>query len=432
MNREAIHKMYEWKNRESRKPLILRGARQVGKTWLMKHFATEAFSDYIYINFESEKSANNFFEGDLDVEKITFLIETYSGKKLDSGTLLILDEIQEAPRALTSLKYFCENAPHIHIVAAGSLLGVRSNKEGSFPVGKVEFLDIYPMSFKEFLEANEENALSKLLTEGKFEMIEIFRPRLSDLLKQYFFCGGMPEAVATFKDSGSLQESRKIQNEILSSYYADFGKHVHGNDVEKVRMVWNSLIGQLAKENRKYIYGALRPGARSREFENAIQWLIDAGLVYKVNRVAKAEIPLSAYCDLGAFKLYCLDVGLLGAMGDLQPESIIEGNSLFLQFKGALTEQYVLQQLISDGIDEVYYWSSERSDGEIDFLIQNRGKITPIEVKAEKNVKAKSLRIFVDRHEGMHGIRFSMSGYERQPWVTNIPLYATSSILFAE
>lgn len=428
MHRQAIKKMYEWKERHSRKPLLLRGARQVGKTWLMKQFASDAFTDSIYINFESDKSVRGFFEQDLDVERISFLIETYAGKKLDSGTLLMLDEIQEAPLALTSLKYFCENAPQTNIIAAGSLLGVRSNLDGSFPVGKVEFLDIYPMSFNEFLEARDEAGLSALVDKGDFGMIEMFRTRLSDLLRQYLFCGGMPEVVRTFADTGSLHEARKIQHQILSSYYADFGKHVQGNDVEKVRMIWNSLIGQLSKENRKYIYGALRPRARAREFENAIQWLIDAGLVYKISRVSKAEIPLSAYSDMSAFKLYCLDVGLLGAMGDLQPETIIEGNSLFLQFKGALTEQYVLQQLICGGTGAVYYWSSERSDGEIDFLIQHRGKIIPTEVKAEKNVKAKSLRVFVERHPGMHGIRFSMSGYESQTWMTNIPLYAVSSI----
>lgn len=429
MKRDAIKLMYEWKKRTSRKPLLLRGARQVGKTWLMRHFASEAFPDYIYINFESDKTARKFFDENLDITRISFLIETHTGKKLNAQTLLILDEIQNAPQALTSLKYFCENAPHLYIMAAGSLLGVHTNAEASFPVGKVEFLDIYPMSFKEFIEARGETNLSELITKGDFNLIDIFKSQLTDLLKHYLFCGGMPEVVKNFIDTGSLIESRRIQVQILSSYYADFGKHVKGNDVEKVRMVWNSLIGQLSKENSKFIYGALKSGARAREFENAIQWLIDAGMIYKINRISKAEIPLSAYSDVSAFKLYCLDVGLLGAMGDLQPNIITEGNSLFMQFKGILTEQYVLQQLISEGIKSIFYWSSEKSDGEIDFIIQHHGKIIPIEVKAEKNVKAKSLRLFVERHTGMHGLRFSMQGYEKQSWVTNIPLYCLPSII---
>ncbi len=406
--------------------MILRGARQVGKTWLMRHFADEAYDNHLYVNFENNSSARKIFESDFDITRIKFTLETLTGQTIGKHTLIIFDEIQEAPHAVTALKYFYEQAPELHIMAAGSLLGIRNRPDESFPVGKVEFADIYPLSFVEFLMAAGEERLAETVLDARFDMLGIFSEKLTTLLRTYYFVGGMPEAVAAFFDGMNLKSARQVQADILASYYADFAKHVTPSEVVRVRMVWNSLIGQLAKENKKFIYGSLKPGARAKEFELAIQWLIDAGLVYKVARISKAELPLNAFEDLGAFKLFCLDIGLLGAMADIQAEAVMAGDRLFNQFKGALTEQYVLQQLKAGAIPVIAYWSAEKSTGELDFVIQAKGTIHPVEVKAETNLKAKSLRTFIEKNPGLHGIRFSMAPYERQSWVTNIPLYAVA------
>lgn len=429
MKRIALKLLQEWKNREDRKPLILRGARQVGKTWLMKEFGAVSYKNVAYVNFESNQMMRTLFETDFSVERILLAVEAVTGIKPDPDeTLIIFDEIQEAPRGLTALKYFCENAPQYHLMAAGSLLGIALHQGSSFPVGKVDFVDLYPMTFEEFLMALEQEKLLKLLDSLDWSLISLFKEQLIDLLRQYYFVGGMPEVVSSYSREKNLERVRSIQQTILRAYDQDFSKHAPVAEVPRIRLIWNSIPAQLSKENKKFVYGLIKEGARAREFELAIGWLVDCGLVYKIQRVKKAAMPLKVYEDFSSFKLYMLDCGLLGAMTEAPIALMLVNNSVFSEFKGMFTEQYVLQQFMADDATSVYYWSSERSDGELDFVIQCQEQILPIEVKAEENLHAKSLRSFIGRHPELKGLRLSMSDYREEEWMTNVPLYAVSLI----
>ena len=429
MRRDAMQQLYDWKEKTTRKPLIVRGARQVGKTWLMKEFASSAYRQFAYINFEDNEVMKDVFQKDFDVERILMAIQLVTGIVVDTETLIIFDEIQEAPRGLTALKYFQEKAPQYHVVAAGSLLGIAMHSNDSFPVGKVDFMDLYPLSFSEFLEAVGQEAFARLLAKKDWGLIAAFRSKLIDLLKQYYYVGGMPEVVNAFINHKDYAEVRQLQQTILDSYDRDFSKHAPIAEVPRIRMIWRSVPAQLAKENKKFIYGVVKEGARAKDFELAIEWLIDAGLIYKVSRVKKAGIPLSAYEDFSAFKLFLLDTGLMGAMSGLPPQALLEGNVLFSDYKGAITEQYVLQQLKSVKGLSIYYWSSDTSRGELDFLLQKDVSVIPVEVKAEENLQSKSLRFFVEKNAGLHGVRFSMSDYRKQEWRINYPLYSVGYIL---
>ena len=429
MRRDAMQQLYDWKEKTTRKPLIVRGARQVGKTWLMKEFASSAYRQYAYINFEDNEVMKDVFQKDFDVERILMAIQLVTGIVVDTETLIIFDEIQEAPRGLTALKYFQEKAPQYHVVAAGSLLGIAMHSNDSFPVGKVDFMDLYPLSFSEFLEAVGQEAFARLLAKKDWGLIAAFRSKLIDLLKQYYYVGGMPEVVNAFINHKDYAEVRQLQQTILDSYDRDFSKHAPIAEVPRIRMIWRSVPAQLAKENKKFVYGVVKEGARAKDFELAIEWLIDAGLIYKVSRVKKAGIPLSAYEDFSAFKLFLLDTGLMGDMSGLPPQALLEGNVLFSDYKGAITEQYVLQQLKSVKGLSIYYWSSDTSRGELDFLLQKDVSVIPVEVKAEENLQSKSLRFFVEKNAGLHGVRFSMSDYREQEWMINYPLYSVGYIL---
>lgn len=423
MERDLMSELFQWKDRENRKPLILRGARQVGKTWLIREFAQRAYHRHVYVNFEDDEILRDVFTQDFDIERILSVVGLRMHTVIDSDTLIIFDEIQVAPRGITSLKYFFEKAPQLHVVAAGSLLGISSHYDESFPVGKVDYLNLYPLSFREFLCAVGENQLLELIEKKDWEKMIYVRDRLISLLKTYYFIGGMPEVVDSFLHRHDYDEVRRLQNNILLTYSDDMSKHAPKELVPRMRLVWNSIVGQLAKENRKFLYGLLRNGARAKDFEMAIEWLVNAGLIYKVHRCKSGELPLSAYEDTSSFKVFMLDVGLLCAMAKLPAETLVNGNEMLLTYKGAMTEQYVYQQLRSK-VDFAYYWSAENSKGEIDFLVQNKGRVIPVEVKAEENLKSRSLRSFVSSYEGMHGIRLSMSDYRKQDWMTNIPLYA--------
>ena len=429
MKRSAIKCLYDWKQSDRRKPLIMLGARQVGKTWLMREFASEAYEKSAYVNFEDDEMLKGMFASDFDIPRIINAIQWSTGVTIDEDTLIILVEIPEAPRGITALKYFAEKAPQYHVMAAGSLLGIAMHQNDSFPVGKVDFMHLYPLSFFEFLDAVGECKMVELLQAKVWPMITMFRSKFEERLRQYYFVGGMPAVVSAFADNGNPAAVRTIQKGILEAYERDFSKHAPAIDVPRIRMVWKSIPAQLAKENKKFIYGVLKEGARAREFELAIEWLRDAGLVYKVNRCKKAMLPLAAYEDFSAFKMFLSDVGLMGAMSNVPAQSLLDGNALFSDFKGALTEQYVLQQLLVKSSLSVYYWSSENSRGELDFLLQDEEKIIPVEVKAEENLQSKSLKIFVERNPGLHGVRFSMSPYREQDWLTNYPLYSLLAVL---
>ena len=425
MERTAISELYEWKSRSDRKPLIVRGARQVGKTWLILDFAKKAYEQYVYVNFEEDSFLNHVFEDDFDINRIITAISLRTQQDIGKDTLLIFDEIQAAPRGVTALKYFCEKARDYHVIAAGSLLGIAMHRSDSFPVGKVDFVDLSPLDFHEFLLAIGEDRIAGLLTKRDWQTVAMVKDRLTALLKTYYYVGGMPEVVDSYRQRKDFAEVRRIQNSILDTYTNDFSKHAPINEVPRIRMVWNSIAGQLAKENRKFIYGMLREGARAKDFEVAIEWLMDAGLIYKVNRTKSGELPLNAFEDFSAFKIYLLDVGLLSAINKLTAETLIRGNEIFNTYKGALTEQYFFQQ-IRGKVDFVYYWSADNSRGEVDFVVQKAERVIPIEVKAEENLRAKSLAAFVARNPGLHALRFSMSDYREQDWMTNIPLYAVT------
>lgn len=429
MKRTAIKDLYQWKESNNRKPLIMLGARQVGKTWLMQEFAKEAYSKSAYVNFEDNEMLKDLFAHDFDITRIVNSIQWSTGVSIDENTLIILDEIQEAHRGITALKYLAEKAPQYHVIAAGSLLGISMHQNDSFPVGKVDFMHLYPLSFFEFMDAIGESSMTELLISKDWPMITMFRNKFEERLRQYYFVGGMPEAVNSFVKEGNPLKVRNIQKAIIESYERDFSKHAPAIEVPRIRMVWKSIPAQLAKENKKFIYGVVKEGARAKDFELAIEWLKDAGLIHKVNRCKKAQIPLTAYEDFSAFKLFMSDIGLMGAMSNIPTQSLVEGNVLFSDFKGALTEQYVMQQLKENPSLSIYYWSADNSRGEIDFLLQNEDKIIPIEVKAEENLQAKSLRVFVERNPGLKGVRLSMSPYRDQDWLTNYPLYSILAIL---
>ncbi len=429
MYRIAIEKLYQWKESKRRKPLIIEGARQVGKTWLMKEFGEKAYQDTIYINFDSNSRMSELFSEDLDVDRLIMGIELYAGKKIDPDhTLLIFDEVQEVPKALSSLKYFYENAPQYHIVCAGSLLGIALHGGTSFPVGKVDFLNLYPLSFKEFLMATTGERFAELLENQDYQMVNAFKPTFIDALKQYYFVGGMPEAVESFVEEKDFNEVRKIQKRILSAYEQDFSKHAPIEIVPKIRMVWNSIPSQLAKENKKFIYGLVREGGRAKEYETAIMWLCDCGLIHKVSRVNAAGLPLKAYEDLKAFKMFLVDVGLLGCMTGLRQRTLLDGNELFTEFKGALTEQYVCQQLKTIQDLDIYYYTNDRGSCEVDFVVDTGEEIVPLEVKAEVNLKAKSLKNYHEKYNPPISIRTSMADYKKEDWIVNLPLYAIEEL----
>ena len=429
MYRIAIEKLYKWKNSKRRKPLIIEGARQVGKTWLMKEFGKQAYADTVYINFDSNSRMADLFSADLDTDRLILGLELYAGRKINpDNTLLIFDEVQEVPRALASLKYFYENAPQYHIVCAGSLLGIALHQGTSFPVGKVDFLKLYPLSFSEFLMATGNERFAELLKKQDYEMITSFKQTYIDALKHYYFVGGMPEAVQSFAESKDFNEVRAIQKRILAAYEQDFSKHAPNEIVPKIRMLWNSIPSQLARENKKFIYGLVREGGRAREYETAIMWLSDCGLVHKVSRVNAAGIPLKAYEDLKAFKLFIVDVGLLGCMTGLRQRTLLDGDDLFVEFKGALTEQYVCQQLKTIEDLGIYYYTNDRGSCEIDFVVDTGEQIVPIEVKAETNLRAKSLKTYRERFEPELSVRTSMADYKKEDWLLNLPLYAIEQI----
>lgn len=424
MERSIYSSLKKWKDSPTRKPLILQGARQVGKTYILKEFGAREYSEVVYINCDDNNDMQNMFV-DYDVDRIIRSLSAISGVSIKpSTTLLILDEIQEVERGLASLKYFCEKAPEYHVAVAGSLLGITLHEGTSFPVGKVDMLYMYPMDFEEFLLAMGKEQLVELLRSNSWAALTPLRGMLTELLRQYYFVGGMPEAVKTYVERGDIWEVRSIHSKIIDAYRNDMSKHVPKQQVQRINMVWNSIPSQLARDNKKFIYGALRKGARANDFEIAIQWLVDSGLVHKVHRISKPVVPLKFYEDMASFKLFLLDCGLLGALSETPPEQILIGDNVFEEYKGAFTENYVLQQLKALPRTFVYYYSNDNSTLEIDFVVQHEAHVIPIEVKAEENLRAKSLRQFVTDNSGLHGVRFSMSDYREQDWLTNVPLWA--------
>ncbi len=430
MERTIYQQLKAWKESSRRKPLILEGARQVGKTYILKEFGNREYDNLVYINCDNNDKINAIFS-DYDIPRILRSISAISGESIVPGkTLIFLDEIQEINKGLASLKYFCENAPEYHVAVAGSLLGITLHEGTSFPVGKVDILYLYPMDFEEFLLAMGKEQLVEVMRSRDWDTLRLLRPLCEELLRQYYFTGGMPEAVSAYVETQDIWTVRGIQEKIIKAYSNDISKHAPVNQVQRINMIWKSIPSQLARDNKKFIYGAVKKGARANDFEIAIQWLIDAGLVHKVSRIKKANIPLSFYEDLSAFKLFVLDCGLLGAMSQTPPEQILIGNNVFEEYKGAFSENFVLQQLLCIPHTYVYYYSNENSTMEIDFVVQHETKIIPIEVKAEENLRAKSLHHYVMENTNLHGLRLSMSPYREQEWMTNVPLYAVKYALF--
>ncbi len=428
MERYKVAELLAWKNSRRRKPLVLMGARQVGKTWLLKDFGARYYKQCIYINFEKESTLQDLFDRDFNPERIVQALQIHAQTQIEpKNTLIVFDEIQAVPRGITSLKYFCEDAPEYHVIAAGSLLGMDLHENVSFPVGKVNFMELRPLSFYEFLEAQNEKQLVKILQNGDWKTLEVYHEKLVEQLKWYFYVGGMPEAVETYIKTKDLELVRKVQQEILSSYDADFSKHVPKDMIQRLHSVWNSLPAQLAKENKKFVYGVIREGARAKDYELAIEWLCRCGLFLRARRSSKPSIPLSAYQDLAVFKLFLSDVGLLAAMTSLDARILLEKNRIFTEFKGALTEQYVMQQLRLKADDMIGYWTNERSTAEVDFLVQRGSEIIPVEVKAEVNVHSRSFRMFCDKYKPEKAVRFSMLPYREEDWMTNRPLYAVET-----
>ena len=431
MKRKLLNNLIEWKNDKNHKPLVLEGARQVGKTWLMKEFGRTQYKKVAYINFDRNEKMCKVFETDLDTNRLITAIELDVEFKITpEDTLIIFDEIQECPRAITSLKYFNEDAPQYDIIAAGSLLGVAHHFGTGFPVGKVEFLRLYPLSFTEFLDAMGKEQFVELIEKQDFEMIKLFNTKFEDLLKQYTYIGGMPEVVQDFVDNKDFKKVRTIQKRILSSYEKDFSKHIPANTVEKVRMLWNSVPTQLAKDNKKFIYNAIKKGARAKEFETALTWLKDAGLIYQVYKITKPGLPIGAYEDLDSFKLFVLDVGLLGALVNLDAKTILDRYEIFQEFKGAMAEQYVLQQFKTIKDLPVYYWTNETSRSEVDFVIQINSKVVPVEVKAATNLKARSLKIYMEQFKPEIALRTSLADYKTTDNLIDLPLYTVESIQY--
>ena len=429
MQRYALKHLIDWKNKKNHKPLVIQGARQVGKTWLMQEFGKKYYEQVAYINFDVDLKSREIFDVDYDTERLIMDIGLATKTKINAeNTLIIFDEIQECPRALTSLKYFRENAPQYDIIVAGSLLGVACHEGTGFPVGKVSFMNLFPLSFEEFLLAMGEERFVELLNKKDFKTIKLFNNKYEKLLKQYCYVGGMPEIVQDFVENKDFESVRNLQKEILSAYEEDFTKHIPANTVAKIRLLWKSIPAQLSKENKKFIYGAAKEGARARDFEAALSWLINSGLVYKVNKITKPDLPITAYEDFNSFKLFVLDVGLLGAMTDLQADTIIDGNRIFEEFKGAIAEQYVLQQFKTIKDLPVFYWSNETSRAEIDFVIQIKSNVVPVEVKAERNLQAKSLKVYMEKFKPNYAIRTSMADYKKTDNLIDLPLYTLENI----
>jgi len=432
MKRYLMNELLCWKNKQNRLPLILKGARQVGKTWLLNEFGRTAFDDVLYINFENAPGLKDVFDGDISASRIIDLLGALHGKRIrPQETLLIFDEVQEIPRALTALKYFAEEAPEYAICCAGSLLGVALHKGTSFPVGKVDYLTLQPLCFEEFLLANDESMLIEFVkNNGMHVLPKVMTEKLTDYLKLYFVIGGMPASVVSWMNTRDFSVVEKRQRDILETYENDFSKHAPPNIVPKLRHLWNSVPSQLAKENKKFIYGLVRDGARARDYKEALLWLLDSGLLRKVNRITKAAMPLKAYEDLKAFKLYHLDVGLLRVMSELPPEAIINGIHIFEEFKGALTEQFVLTELINaDFIRNIYYWSSDAT-AEVDFVFANNHEIFPVEVKASENLQSRSLKVYRERYQPRLVIRTSLANLRDDNGLMNIPLYGLFNIKY--
>ncbi len=406
---------------------MLLGARQVGKTWIMRHFGEQEYTKVAYVNCDDEPRMKQLFELDYNIDRILMTLQAITDIKVTPGdTLIILDEIQEIPRGLHSLKYFCEKAPEYHIMVAGSLLGVTLGKGESFPVGKVDILSMYPMDYEEFLDATGNEGWTEILRSKDWSLINMMMPKMVEWLRQYYYVGGMPGVVSQFVENSDLQQVRRLQQDILDAYSRDISKHTTETESVRIRQVLSSLPAQLAKENKKFVYGAVRKGSRAKDFELAIQWLLDAGIIYKVNRVKEPKLPLKFYEDFNAFKLFLLDCGLLGCMADAPADQMLIGNNVFTEFKGAFTEQYVAQQLKALNLTP-YYWSNSKTPAEIDFIIQYKSRVIPIEVKAEDNVRARSLAQFVKENPELKGLRFSMMGYMDQEWMENIPLISIDS-----
>lgn len=429
MKRSILKQLSDWRDSHTRKPLILNGARQVGKTYILNVFGQTYYKNVAYVNLDKDKQAAAIWDKDFDVKRILLSLSALLNIKiLPQETLIILDEIQDCPRALSSLKYFCEDAPEYHVVVAGSLLGLSLHGGTSFPVGKVNMLRMFPMTFREFLMARGEERMADLLIGDDMGLIEVLEMKFKNLLRQYYYTGGMPAAVKEFVDSQDLQKVREIQKQILFDYRRDFSKHAPANQVPRINMVWDSIPSQLAKENRKFIYGAMKKGARASEFEVAIQWLIDAGLVYKIPRITAARMPLKFYEEQSVFKLFTLDVGLMGAMVDMPASDVLVSDNVLVEYKGAFTELYALTQIMPMDVP-IYYYSSNDSTVEIDFIVQHDTRVIPIEVKAEANVKAKALRQFITDNPSLRGLRLSMLGFQQQDWMDNKPLYAPDTWL---
>lgn len=429
MNREALEYLMKWKESKFRKPLIIKGARQVGKTWLMRKFGENYYSSVAYINFENNDRMKQLFDKDYDIDRLIFGLQIESNTQIDENTLVIFDEIQEVPKALTSLKYFKENAPQYHVLAAGSALGVGLHEGYSFPVGKVDFLNLYPMTFLEFLQASENNQLVDLIKSRDFDLMTVFKDKLIDLLKHYYFIGGMPEAVFVYQETYDLNQVRDVHRRLIDGYEQDFSKHVPNLLLPRVRMAWQSIPAQLSRENRKFVYGLVKEGARAREYEIALQWLFDMNVAAKVVRITKPDIPLNAYQDPNSFKIFVNDIGLLSTLSNLDMKRLLEGNQIFEEFKGALTEQFVFQEIRSLDNLTPHYWSADRSSAEVDFVIEYEGKIVPIEVKATNNLRGKSLKSYFDRYHPEKSIRTSLADFRDEGWLINIPLYALSQFL---
>ena len=425
MQRALADDLLAWRDSPRRKPLVLNGARQVGKTWLLRQLGTESFASMAYVSLDSDATARRIFEADLEPARIVRALSLHLGIDIREGeTLIVLDEVQSCPRAITSLKYFCEDAPGHAVAAAGSLLGVSATEGTGFPVGKVDSLDLYPLTFLEFLDAVGEGGLADELRSGDTGLMGTLADTYVEHLRRYLVVGGMPEAVLAFAADGDFRGARRVQEQILGDCTRDFAKHVPGRLLARMLLVWESLPRHLARENKKFVFGQVREGARAADFEEALVWLGEAGLVHRVDRISKPGIPLSAYQDGKSFKVFSLDVGLLGAMSGLEPSVVLEGSRIFTEFKGALTEQYVAQELIASCGATPYYWSADNSRGEIDFIVQMDGEVFPIEVKAAENLRSKSLRVFSERFDGMHPRRFSLSGFRDEGWMRNIPLWA--------
>ena len=429
MYRHKVKELKQWKLNPNKKPLIILGARQVGKTWLIQEFGKHEYKQVVYVNFEKMKVVQNLFEEDFDVQRILTSLSVFARTTINpDDTLIVFDEIQAAVGGLTALKYFCEDAPEYHVVAAGSLLGMNLHQNVSFPVGKVDFLYLKPLSFPEFLQALDEERLADLLENPDWKIVNVFKEKLLTYLRYYLFIGGMPEVVSHFVEYRNFPSTRLLQRKILTLYQNDFSKHAPKEIIPRINMVWKSIPSQLSKENKKFIYGVIKEGARAKEFELAIQWLLDCGLLHQCYRVSKPDMPLAAYQDLSAFKLYHNDVGLLGAMAKLPLKTILDGNAIFTEFKGALTENFVIQQLLLNEENDIYYWANENSTTEVDFVIQNEEEIIPIEVKSGTNIKSVSFKFFCEKYKPAKAIRTSLNDYKQETWMTNLPLYAINTI----